>query len=118
MSPYTLLISLSLVAVASPALAADGAKLFQSQCAMCHKPAVSTPLAPALKDVVGRKIASRPDFTYSSGLKAKQGDKWTVQNLYAFLAAPVKFAPGTRMPMNVADAANRAALIAYLRTIK
>ena len=117
MTPYALLISLSLVAVASPALAADGGKLFQSQCAMCHKPA-STPMAPALKDVVGRKIASLPDFTYSSALKAKQRDKWTVQNLDTFLAAPAKFAAGTRMPTRVPDAANRAALIAYLKTIK
>jgi cytochrome c len=101
---------------AAPALAADGAKLFQLQCKTCHADK-STVMAPTLTGVTGRGIASLADFKYSAGLKAK-GGTWTVANLDAFLAAPAKFAPGTRMPIAVANPADRTALIGYLKTLK
>jgi cytochrome c2 len=101
---------------AAPALAADGAQLFAMQCHACHQ-AQSTPMAPALTGVAGAKIAARQDFTYSPALKAKEG-AWTDANLETFLKNPSGFAPGTRMPMAVADDASRAAVIAYLHTLK
>ncbi len=96
--------------------AADGAKIFQLQCKTCHQ-AKSTPMGPSLTDVAGRKIAGLGDFTYSAGLKAKAGT-WTDANLDAFLAGPAKFAPGSRMPASVAAPADRAAVVAYLKTLK
>ncbi|MDB5417315.1 MAG: cytochrome c family protein [Phenylobacterium sp.] len=101
---------------AGPALAQDGAALFNMQCKMCHQ-AASTSLAPALTGVAGAKIAARPDFTYSPALKAKEGT-WTDANLDAFLTAPMTFAPGTRMPVSVPADDARAAIIAYLHTLK
>jgi cytochrome c len=101
---------------ATPAFAADGAKLFQLQCKTCHADK-STVMAPSLQGVAGRGIAALADFKYSTGLKAK-GGTWTVANLDAFLAAPAKFAPGTRMPIAVANPADRTALIGYLKTLK
>jgi cytochrome c len=74
-------------------------------------------MAPALTGVAGAKIAARPDFTYSPALKAKDG-AWTDANLDAFLKAPMNFAPGTRMSMAVPADDARAAIIAYLHTLK
>ena len=105
-----------LALAAGPALAQDGAGLFNLQCKMCHQPA-STSLAPALTGVAGAKIAARPDFSYSPALKAKDG-AWTDANLDAFLKAPTVFAPGTRMPVAVPADDARAAIIAYLHTLK
>ena len=101
----------------SPALAADGAKTFQLQCKTCHG-AKSTPMGPSLAGVAGRKIASLADFKYSAGLTAKSGATWTDANLDAYLAAPAKFAPGTKMMTGVANPADRAAVVAYVKALK
>ncbi|MBP8248082.1 MAG: c-type cytochrome [Phenylobacterium sp.] len=101
----------------SPALAADGAKTFQFQCKTCHG-AKSTPMGPSLAGVAGRKIASLADFKYSAGLTAKAPATWTDANLDAYLAAPAKFAPGTKMMTGVANPADRAAVVAYMKTLK
>jgi cytochrome c len=103
---------------ASPALAAAGQALFNMQCKMCHKvEGASSPMAPSLAGVAGGKIAAKPDFAYSSGLKAK-GGVWSDANLNAFLKAPAAFAPGTKMPISVPSDENRAAIVGYLKTIK
>ena len=101
---------------AGPALAQDGAQLFAMQCHACHQDA-STVLAPTLAGVAGAKIAGRSDFTYSPALKGKEGT-WTDANLDEFLKAPMTFAPGTKMPVSVPADDARAAIIAYLHTLK
>ena len=113
------LAALALSLIAAPALAAaDGAQVFTTTCKVCHG-AKSTPMGPSLTGVAGAKIATRAGFTYSPALqKAKAKGAWTDQNLDAFLSGPTKFAPGTRMPISVADAEKRAAVIAYLKTQK
>jgi cytochrome c len=108
--------ALALGLSAPAAQAADGARTFQLQCKTCHG-AKSTAMGPALNGVAGAKIAGRADFNYSAGLKAKAGT-WTDANLEAYLAAPAKFAPGTRMLVAVANPADRAAVAAYLKTLK
>jgi len=108
--------ALALAALAAPAVAADGARIFQLQCKTCHAEA-STPMAPTLKGVFGAKIASRGDFKYSAGLAGK-GGAWDGASLDAFLTAPAKFAPGTRMPMGLAKEDDRAAVIEHLKTLK
>jgi cytochrome c len=103
----------------SPALAATGEQLFNDNCASCHATgAASTPDAPTLKGAYGRKVASLPDFQYSDALKAKQGGVWDDAALEAFLAAPQTFAPGTAMYGGAPDAADRKAIIEYLKTVK
>ena len=101
---------------ATPALAADGAKIFNLQCRTCHA-AKSSVAGPSLNGVAGRRIAGLSDFAYSSALKAK-GGSWTDTALDAYLTAPAKFAPGGRMFTAVAAPGDRAALIAYLKTLK
>lgn len=103
--------------VASPALAADGAQLYNLQCKLCHQGPASTPLAPTLVGVAGKKIASRADFNYSAALKAKDGS-WTEANLQAWLANPGAFAPGAKMVVSVPSAESRSAIIGYLKTLK
>jgi cytochrome c len=98
------------------AQAADGAKIFQLQCKTCHQ-AKSTPMGPSLSGVAGRAVASLSDFKYSPALTAK-GGTWTDANLDAYLAAPGKFAPGGKMPAALPGAPDRAAMIAYLKTLK
>ncbi len=101
---------------AGPALAADGAKVFQLQCKSCHG-AKSTPMGPSLAGVAGGKIAARSDFKYSAALSAK-GGTWTDAALDAYVAAPAKFAPGTRMMVGVTNPADRAAVVGYMKTLK
>ncbi|MEO8114372.1 MAG: c-type cytochrome [Phenylobacterium sp.] len=102
---------------AAPALAADGEQLFLMQCKLCHGPAGGgTAMGPSLAGVAGGKIAAGT-FAYSPALKAKEGT-WTDANLDAFLTSPAAFAPGTRMFATVPSEENRAALTAYLKTLK
>ena len=105
--------ALALSLAASPALAQDGAQLFNMQCKMCHN---GTPMGPSLAGVAGGPIAAKT-FAYSPGLKAK-GGTWTDANLDAFLKAPATFAPGTRMLISVGAEPNRKAIIEYLKTLK
>lgn len=101
-----------------PAASAEtGKAIFEDTCSECHTLGAASTEAPTLRGVVGRKIASLPDFQYSDGLKAKKG-AWTEANLSAFLAKPQTFAPGTTMFTAVPSDADREALIDYLKTAK
>jgi len=74
-------------------------------------------LGPNLHGVAGRPAASLPGFTYSAALKASKL-RWDDKTLDEFLAAPMKKVPGTRMPIGTPDSAKRAAIIAYLKSLK
>lgn len=100
----------------------DGKRIFQSNCAMCHSasPDMTTLAGPPLFNVVGRKVAAVPGFSYSDALSAlgAKGKRWTAQELALFLKDPAVYAPGTSMPIAVAQPGERAALAAYLATAK
>ena len=107
--------ALFLAAVAPPAFAQDGEQTYKLQCALCHD---DEALGPSLVGVHERKIGGT-GFEYSDSLKAKgETDTWTDANLDAFLKNPNGFAPGSKMSMSVADDATRAAVIAYIKTLK
>ncbi|MDP3852786.1 cytochrome c family protein [Phenylobacterium sp.] len=116
MTRSAMMFAVAALMTASPALAADGAKTFQLQCKTCHA-AKSTAMGPSLTGVAGRKVASLPDFKYSAALTAK-GGTWTDASLDTYLAAPLKFAPGGKMMISVTNPADRAAVAAYLKTLK
>jgi|APAra7269096979_1048534.scaffolds.fasta_scaffold41756_2 cytochrome c len=105
--------ALALSLAAAPALAADGAQIFNLQCKMCHG---GSSMGPSLAGVAGAPVASKT-FAYSAGLKGK-GGTWTDANLDAFLKSPPAFAPGTKMMISVPNPENRAAVIGYLKTLK
>jgi len=106
-----------LALAAAPAFASPGEDAFNDVCSGCHTVDPPSITAPALKGVVGRKIASLSDFQYSSGLKAK-GGTWTEAALNAFIADPKTFAPGTTMTAGAPDPTQRQAIIDYLKAQK
>lgn len=114
-----LTVGMALIAGAPAAMAQTGdpdagAEVYATECKGCH--AVS--IAPTLRGVIGRPVASVATFSgYSEGLKAKTGLAWTPEALDTFLKAPAEFAPGTLMVKAIADPQVRADVIAYIATL-
>ncbi len=100
-------------AIFAAADAAAGEGVFK-KCAACHKiEDGANGVGPNLYGVVGREIASIAGFNYSGALPS--GKVWTGPELYAFLEAPKKYAPGTSMGFaGLKKSEERANLIAYL----
>lgn len=104
-----------LLAAADPK---KGAKIF-NKCKSCHtaEKGGKNKIGPDLWNVVGRKRGSFPGFSYSSAMKEK-GGSWTYETLNKFLTKPKDFVPGTKMTFaGLSKATDRAAVIAYLRTM-
>jgi cytochrome c len=88
-------------------------------CAACHTVAPNqNRLGPTLYKIVGRPKASVAGFNYSPAMKAQKG-VWSEAELDAYLTNPRAKVPGTRMVYaGIPDAAKRAKLIAWLKSIK
>ena len=85
-----------------------------SRCVACHALAHDR-TGPRHCGLFGRSAASVEGFAYSEAMKAS-GIVWTDKTLDRFLANPLQAVPGTTMGYaGVADAKERADLIAYLR---
>ncbi len=97
-----------------------GGELWAQQCAMCHalSPAAEEGLGPHLADLIGRPVAGVEGYAgYSEALRALagQGAVWDVERLRAFLRAPYREVPGTRMGFGGLDSASDTDhLIAFL----
>ena len=116
--PMRALLVLFLAFAAAPAHAADGAHLFDDQCASCHSlGAASTIDGPSLKGVIWRRVAAVPDFTYTPAL-ASIGGSWSPSRLDEFLKDTQALAPGSGMFIAIADPADRQAIISYLKTAR
>lgn len=106
-------------AAAAPAAAtASGQTYFERNCASCHTAdaGMGSRAGPGLFNVVGRKAAGVPGFNYTDALSkaGAAGKTWTREELDVFLRDPGKDVPGTAMPIGIADAKQRAAVIDYL----
>ena len=102
--------------LASPVMAAPPAAF--AACAACHSSDGTNGLGPSLKGVVGRKAGSAAGFRYSPAMK-KTATTWDEKSLDNFLADTQKAIPGNTMPFpGVPDAAQRAEIIAYLKSVK
>ena len=108
------------IAFASPVSAQDaiaGKQLF-AQCSVCHSIDGTNGVGPSLQGIVGRKAATFAAFRYSRAMKGAN-ITWDDGTLEAYLADPQKVIPGNVMPFSgLADANQRADVIAYLNTLK
>ena len=110
----SLVATLSTGALAAPvkAPAAYGA------CAACHAPAGGHGIGPSLTGVLGRKAGTLAGFRYSRAMR-ESGIKWNAKSLDRYIANPQKVVPGNRMPFaGLKDAAQRAAVVRYLSTLR
>ena len=108
------------IALTTSAMAQDASagKAAYNQCTACHSVDGSNGAGPSLKGIDGRKAGSFPGFRYSRAMKAAP-HSWDAQTLDAYLANPQKLVPGNVMPFSgVADAKQRADLVAYLLSLK
>ncbi|HRY04538.1 MAG TPA: c-type cytochrome [Beijerinckiaceae bacterium] len=117
--------SLATVALASSAQAAGagnaaaGKDIFSRTCQNCHSTEIGVnKVGPTLWNIVGRKVASIPDYNYSPAMKAETGT-WTAQMLDSYLADPRGDKHGVKMFFKgLPGAQDRANVIAYLNTLK
>jgi cytochrome c len=91
---------------------ADGQMLYESKCGGCHS-LDKNRVGPKHRGVVGRKVASVPDYDYSPAIK-KLGGVWTPDRIDRWLQGPQAMAPGAKMFFQVSDPAQRKSIIAYL----
>jgi cytochrome c2 len=111
------------LSAAGPAAAQDiarGEKLFEA-CQSCHSldPAKAGMSGPHLAGLSGRVLGSAEGFDYSPGFQAakRQGLRWDEARLSAYLADPDEIVRGGWMsPPGLDDAADRAAVAAFLLT--
>lgn len=98
---------------------AAGAQVFK-KCGACHTATEAVNrVGPSLMGVVGRPVATAPDYNYSSAMVSfgEDGKLWDEARLSEYLLSPKSMVPGTKMTFaglrKPADIAN---LIAYLKT--
>jgi cytochrome c len=102
---------------------AESGKRRAAICSTCHsfgKGEASKPTGPNLWGIVGRVHAADKDFAYSDANKelGAKGVKWTYDEISDFIKDPRAHMPGTKMTFaGMADPEDRAAVIAYLRTL-
>jgi cytochrome c len=108
----------------TPLLAAanaqNGQQVAQRQCAACHSfnEGGRNGVGPNLHGIVGAMHAAKDGFNYSAANRALAGKPWGYEELNAFIAAPARAMPGTRMGYaGLSNTQQRADLIAYLRSI-
>jgi cytochrome c len=107
--------------IAAPALAqqspADGERLFRARCGACHavQPGQNR-LGPHLAGLFGRAAGSVEGARYSEALRTS-GLVWNDETLDRYLANPRGAVAGTTMTVSLPDGGQRAAIIAYLRSL-
>jgi cytochrome c len=110
-------------AAAAPAGDATAGAAYAKRCTVCHSLDKGGPnkVGPHIFGVIGRPIASIPDYAYSPAMKAfsEGGAKhWDEATLDTYLADPRGIVPGTKMVFpGVKSEADRANVIAYLKTL-
>src|SRR5438309_9632360 len=82
----------------SPVGRPDAGAVVFKKCMACHQvgPNAQNGIAPVLNGVVGRRAGQYPNYNYSSANK-NSGLVWDERTLSAYLRAPAKVVPGTKM---------------------
>jgi cytochrome c len=111
--------AVSLGTLLASADATKGQAVFKA-CAACHDVANGGPnkVGPNLWGIVGRMHGVHEGFAYSDAMAAMKDVPWSYEALDAFLLAPKKAIPGTKMAYGgLKKAEDRANLLAYLATL-
>jgi cytochrome c len=88
------------------------------QCAVCHSTDGSNGTGPTLKGVFGRQSGTVAGFRYSRAMRGA-AITWDEKSLDQYLSNPQEFIAGNVMPFSgVTDPAERAGIIAFLRSLK
>ncbi|MFG1398725.1 c-type cytochrome [Roseixanthobacter pseudopolyaromaticivorans] len=98
-----------------PAAVPEGEQVFRTRCASCHslEPGQNR-IGPNLAGVYGRAAGKVEGARYSPGMRSA-AVTWDEASLDAYLNAPRDVVPGSTMTFTLRDAAQRQAVIAYLR---
>lgn len=110
---------------APPSAAQDvqnGANSFR-KCRACHDvgPDAVNKVGPPLNGIFGRIAGSHPGFNYSEAMRLAGSKKlaWTDESLNGYLESPSTYLPRNKMAFKgIASEAERADLIAFLKTLK
>ena len=89
------------------------------KCVACHTfdESGANKVGPNLWNIVAQPVAAKSGFNYSSAM-AELGGDWDYDRMDAFLQAPRKYVPGTKMSFaGVRKEQERANLIAYMRSL-
>ena len=92
-----------------------GKDVFEKRCTGCHA-TDSTKEGPRLRGVVGRKAGTVAGFQYSDALR-NSGITWTEELLAKWLENADALVKDNDMEFRVSNADERAALVAYLKTL-
>lgn len=114
MTAAPLLLAAALALAAQPAAgdAARGEQVY-ARCLACHALAYDR-VGPRHCGLIGRRAGAVPGFAYSEAMR-QSGIVWNAKSLDRFLADPPGEVPRTTMTYaGIADARDRADLIAYL----
>lgn len=109
---------LSMIAVPANAQnSPDGERLYQQRCGSCHsiEPGQNR-LGPHLAGVVGRTAGTVEGARYSQDMQ-KSTIVWDDKTLDTYLDNPRAVIPRTTMTVALRDAAQRSAIIDYLRKL-
>jgi cytochrome c len=98
--------------------AVKGGESAQKKCTSCHtfEHGGADKVGPNLAGIVGSKIGGKEGFAYSDSVKA-HGGTWGYEELNHWLKKPSQFIKGTKMSASISDDADRANIIAYLKSI-
>jgi cytochrome c len=95
--------------------ATRGRELFQKRCEGCHS-LDTFKIGPSLRAVFGRRAGAEPAFPYSDALK-KARLVWDESTLNRWLADPDAIVPDNDMAFRLDNAAERTAIIDYLKQL-
>jgi len=110
-SAFAAVLAVGIAAAADP----EKGKEIYGRCLACHALEYDR-VGPRHCGLFGRRAGSVPGFAYSEAMKRSK-IVWNEKTLGRFLANPLKAVPGTAMTYaGVAQAKERADLIAYLKT--